>query len=68
MTEHDESGELMYIRCAYCREWIGVKPGNMGDVSHTVCDKCMAKLVDENGKSRLAPHPDGESPDKKTGA
>ena len=45
MTEdkahNTESGELMYVKCAYCGKWMDVKPGNMNLVSHSLCDNCL---------------------------
>ena len=46
MTEKkdsSESGELMYVKCAYCGKWMDVKPGNMTWVSHSLCEECLAK-------------------------
>jgi hypothetical protein len=40
---HEESAELMYVKCAYCGKWMDVKPGNMTWVSHSLCEECLAK-------------------------
>jgi ssDNA-binding Zn-finger/Zn-ribbon topoisomerase 1 len=45
VTDRKEGGELMYVRCAYCREWLDVKPGRINEVTHTVCPKCMKKVM-----------------------
>ena len=37
----EESGELMYIRCAQCGHWMDVKPGAMNKISHGLCDACF---------------------------
>ncbi len=43
-TGHDEdSGELMYVRCALCGEWMDVKPGKLNWVSHGLCPPCHEK-------------------------
>jgi ribosomal protein S26 len=42
-NQHDDSGELMYVKCAYCGKWMDVKPGNMTWVSHSLCEECLAK-------------------------
>jgi ssDNA-binding Zn-finger/Zn-ribbon topoisomerase 1 len=41
--QHEESAELMYVKCAYCGKWMDVKPGNMTWVSHSLCEECLAK-------------------------
>lgn len=45
MPNDKDSGELMYIRCAYCRAWVDVKPGKMTDVTHTICAECARKVL-----------------------
>ncbi len=40
---HDESAELMYVKCAYCGKWMDVKPGRINWVSHGLCDDCLAE-------------------------
>jgi len=32
--------ELMYVVCCKCREFIDVKPGKLGKISHGLCNKC----------------------------
>lgn len=44
MTKSQPTVDMMYVQCAYCREWIDVKPGKVGSVSHTVCPKCLKKI------------------------
>lgn len=39
----EESGELMYVKCAYCGKWLDVKPGQINWVSHGICDECLQK-------------------------
>jgi len=43
IKQNEESGELMYVKCAYCGKWMDVKPGNMTWVSHSLCQNCLAK-------------------------
>ena len=45
MATKKESAELMYVQCAYCREWIDVKPGKMNEITHTICPACVKKLM-----------------------
>jgi len=63
MTEEkgqkDNSGELMYVKCAYCGKWMDVKPGHMNWVSHGLCDECLKK---ELGKIREKTPPSDTSP------
>ena len=42
-TNHEESAELMYVKCAYCGKWMDVKPDNMTWVSHSFCEEYLAK-------------------------
>jgi hypothetical protein len=53
--EHEDSGALMYVKCAYCGKWMDVKPGQLHWVSHGLCDRCLAR---EMGK--LGPLPENE--------
>lgn len=43
----EESGELMYVKCAECGRWLDVKPGGMNKVSHTLCKECLEKQLRE---------------------
>ena len=35
-----ESGELMYVKCAGCGKWMDVKPGHLNSISHSLCPAC----------------------------
>ncbi len=55
----EDSGELMYVRCSLCGEWMDVKPGRLNWVSHGLCVEChikeMARIrifLDERRKKR----------------
>ena len=39
----EESGELMYVRCSLCGEWMDVKPGRLNWISHGLCPPCHIK-------------------------
>jgi len=43
--------ELMYVKCSLCGCWMGVKPGRVNVISHSLCEGCyeqeMAKLRQE---------------------
>jgi hypothetical protein len=39
----DDTGELMYVRCSLCGEWMDVKPGKLNWVSHGLCPPCHIK-------------------------
>lgn len=41
--EQPDSAELMYVRCAVCGAWMGVKPGQMNLISHSFCPACYAE-------------------------
>ncbi len=41
--EQEDSGALMYVKCAYCGKWMDVKPGRLHWVSHGLCEECLAK-------------------------
>lgn len=43
----DDTGELMYVKCAYCGKWMDVKPGNISWVSHSLCEDCLAKEMEK---------------------
>jgi ribosomal protein S27E len=43
--ENSESAELMYVKCAYCGNWMDVKPGHMNRISHAICPDCFKKVV-----------------------
>lgn len=58
-TSDEESGELMYVRCSLCGEWMDVKPGRLNWISHGLCPPChikeMARIqifLDERRKLR----------------
>ena len=44
-TARKDIGELMYVRCAGCGEWLDVKPGNMNMISHGFCQKCFDEQI-----------------------
>jgi hypothetical protein len=55
----EDSGELMYVRCSLCGEWMDVKPGRLNWVSHGLCAIChdqeMARIrifLDDRRKKR----------------
>ena len=52
MTDRQESNELMYIRCAYCGEWIDVKPGKMNEITHTICPACQERVTSQHAQKR----------------
>jgi len=62
MKPTGDSGELMYVKCSYCGEWLDVKPGGMNLISHSICPKCFHELT---GKLPPAPHKTGEKKTKK---
>ncbi|MFO7535683.1 MAG: hypothetical protein R6X19_08390 [Kiritimatiellia bacterium] len=41
-----DTGELMYVRCSLCGEWMDVKPGKMNWVSHGLCSRCHMQEMD----------------------
>jgi len=43
----EDSGELMYVKCAYCGKWMDVKPGRLNWVSHGLCEDCLAKELEK---------------------
>ncbi len=45
--EPEDSGELMYVKCAYCGKWLDVKPGQMNWVSHGLCDDCLKQELEK---------------------
>lgn len=45
--KQDDTGELMYVKCAYCGKWMDVKPGNIAWVSHSLCEDCLAKELEK---------------------
>jgi hypothetical protein len=45
----EDNGELMYVRCALCGEWMDVKPGKLNWVSHGLCPSCHAKEMTRIG-------------------
>jgi hypothetical protein len=54
----EDSGELMYVRCSLCGEWMDVKPGRLNWVSHGLCPTChdkeMARIrifLEERGRA-----------------
>lgn len=40
-----ESGELMYVKCAGCGKWMDVKPGHLNSISHSLCPACYAQEI-----------------------
>jgi hypothetical protein len=51
LSESDEDrGELMYVRCCLCGEWLDVKPGKLNWVSHGLCPPCLAKEMARIGQ------------------
>ena len=53
----EDSGELMYVKCAYCGKWMDVKPGNMTWVSHSLCEQCLAKEMEKLGTLKKPEEP-----------
>lgn len=52
MTESKkDTGELMYVQCSYCREWLDVKPGQMNEITHSICPVCMKKIIADPKKA-----------------
>ncbi len=55
-SEPEESGELMYVRCSVCGEWLGVKPGGLHLISHGLCPACqereLKRLMEELARRR----------------
>ncbi|HBA86259.1 MAG TPA: hypothetical protein DCZ95_19425 [Verrucomicrobia bacterium] len=45
--QNADSGELMYVKCAYCGKWMDVKPGQMNQITHTLCKDCLEKQMKE---------------------
>lgn len=43
VSPEEDTGELMYVRCSLCGEWLDVKPGRLNFVSHGLCPECHAK-------------------------
>ncbi len=41
----EDNGELMYVRCSLCGEWLDSKPGRVNWISHGVCPVCYVKEV-----------------------
>ena len=44
--------ELMYIVCAYCRNFIDVRQGSMYSISHGICPDCF-KVEMEKAKNLM---------------
>lgn len=44
-ASQQKSAELMYVRCANCGAWLGVKPGRINSISHGLCPPCYAKEI-----------------------
>ena len=47
--KHGDS-ELMYVKCAYCGNWMDVKPGRMNRISHSICPACFDKAMPKDRK------------------
>ena len=45
-AESSHAGQLMYVRCAACGDWLDVKPGHMNQISHSLCPACFQKEMD----------------------
>lgn len=49
-----EEFTTMYVRCAYCKEWMDAKRGPIS-VSHGICPKCYEKLKKDLKKKNQDP-------------
>lgn len=41
----DDMRELMYVVCCACREFLDVKPGPMGQITHGYCPDCYSDAI-----------------------
>lgn len=41
--ETGSCAELMPVRCAYCGNWMDVKPGKINAISHGACPECYER-------------------------
>lgn len=64
ISPDDDTGELMYVRCSLCGEWMDSKPGRLNWVSHGLCpvchDKEMARIrifLEERRRNNPPPPP-----------
>ncbi len=67
MSAHDKMGpggspsvdsmELIYIRCASCGKWMGVKRGVVAGVSHGICKDCFRREMKKAENDKGVPRP-----------
>jgi hypothetical protein len=60
MPDSQDSEELMYVKCAYCGQWLDVKPGKMNLISHAICPDCFEKEIQERNDNKPTSHNKGD--------
>ena len=57
-SKNDPDGSFMYIACSRCKKILDIKPGNLGSITHSLCDEClkatMAEIAEFKKKQREA--------------
>ena len=43
----DPEGAMMYIACSRCKKILDIKPGNLGSITHSLCDDCLKITMQE---------------------
>jgi len=46
-SKNDPEGAMMYIACSRCKAILDVKPGNLGSITHSLCDACLKATMRE---------------------
>jgi hypothetical protein len=46
-SKDDPDGAMMYVACSRCKTILDVKPGNLGCITHSLCDECLAATLRE---------------------
>jgi hypothetical protein len=47
LSKSDPEGAMMYIACSRCKKILDIKPGNLGSITHSLCDDCLKKTLQE---------------------
>ena len=40
-SKGDPEGAMMYIACSRCKRILDIKPGNLGSITHSLCEDCL---------------------------
>ncbi len=46
-SKTDPDGAMMYIACSRCKKILDIKPGNLGSITHSLCDECLKVTMKE---------------------